>query len=414
MMELIWLSHFVPFPPRGGNAQRSFNLIRQMSSSYEITLVAHNQFDEPPEKLLSYRKELERYCRNVEIWALPYRWRGGRWWTELLLSPLFSAPFSCRALSSQRNYRRWKEILRQHPEALFHFDSIDLALFATAMNGCRAVLNHHNCESAMVYRRARREPNRLKRAYLRVQADKLARLERSICGEFNVNLAVSAQDARLLRANAPTAHFHTVENGVDIRYFTPASLQEVPLSLIFTGSLDWYPNVSGIRFFVREVWPRIKSRFPNARLKIAGKNPVQEIMQWPKTDSGISVVVNPEDVRPLIAQSAVYICPILEGGGTRLKILDAMAMGKPVLSTTLGCEGLRVTPGENILVADNPSDFAHAVIQLYENDQLRKAVGHAGLALAKREYDWSRIAQQLHRSYCCALDGHDLTCSRAF
>jgi glycosyltransferase involved in cell wall biosynthesis len=403
-MKLVWLSHFIPFPARGGNAQRSFNLIRQASNSYDITLVALNLFDEPCEKLVSYKQELECVCKNVEIWNLPYRWRGSKWWAELLLSPLFSVPFSCRALFSPTNYQRWKEILREHPEALFHFDSIDLALFGTNMKGYHKVLNHHNCESAMAYRRAHREPNRIKRTYLSMQAYKLARLESSICGEFDVNVAVSDQDAELLRTQAPTAHFHTVENGVDIDYFVPANVPEEPHSLIFTGSLDWYPNISGIRFFVNDVWPLVKESFPNARLKIAGKNPPNEILQWHEIDSSISVIPNPQDVRPLIAQSAVFVCPILEGGGTRLKILDAMAMAKPVISTTIGREGLRVAHKENMLTADAPSEFADRVSQLFRDDHLRKQLGNAARATVEREYGWERVGCQLQQAYRTALE----------
>src|ERR1700730_2720201 len=148
-MKLVWFSHFVPFPPRGGNLQRSFNLIRQMSKSYEITLVAFNFLGEPPQQLRSYTEEMKHYCESVEIWELPSPWRGARWWAELLWSPLFGAPFSCRVLFSPENFARWKRILREHPGALLHFDSIDLGLYAGATNGFRKVLNHHNCESAM-------------------------------------------------------------------------------------------------------------------------------------------------------------------------------------------------------------------------------------------------------------------------
>jgi len=403
-MKLVWFSHFVPFPPRGGNLQRSFNLIRQISSSYEITLVALNFFGEPPERLRSYIEELNQYCESVEIWELPYPWRGIRWWAELLWSPLLDPPLSCHALFSGRTFSRWRQILREHPGALLHFDSIDLALFAGAASSFRKVLNHHNCESAMAYRRARGESNPLKRAYLRVQADKLATLERSLCGDFDMNLAVSEQDMKLLRVNAPGAHIHIVENGVDTQYFIPTSTKQERHSLIFTGSMDWYPNVSGLRFLVREVWPRVKGKFRDARLYVAGKNPPKDVLQWPESDSGIVVVANPDDVRPWIARSVVYVCPILEGGGTRLKILDAMAMAKPVVSTAIGCEGLRVKHGENILVADAPHEFADKVTQLIEDDELRHQLGCASRALVEREYSWERIAHELEQAYRCALE----------
>ncbi len=402
-MRLLWFSHFVPFPPRGGNLQRSFNLIRQMSNSHEISLVALNFLGEPPQQLLEYSSELKKYCESVEIWELPHTWRGVRWWAELLWSPLFRDPFSCRALCSRLLLSRWEHKLASHTGALLHVDSIDLVLFSGATNGFRKVLNHHNCESAMAYRRAQREPNPLKKAYLRLQAQKLADLERSMCANFDVNTVVSEQDLHLLRANHPRAHIHIVENGVDTSYFIPGSAQEEPRRLIFSGSLDWQPNLSAIRFLVREVWPYIKARYPDARLYLAGKNPPASVLRWAAHDSNIVVVANPDDMRPLLARAAVYVCPILEGGGTRLKILDAMAMAKPVVSTTIGCEGLRVKHGENILVADAPQEFADNVIQLLENKELRHQLGNAGRSLVEREYSWERIGQQLEKAYRCAL-----------
>jgi glycosyltransferase involved in cell wall biosynthesis len=402
-MKLVWFSHFIPFPPRGGHLQRSFNLIRQMSNSYGISLVALNFLGESAKQLRSYSDEMKKYCENVEIWELPHPWRGARWWAELLWSPVFRDPFSCRALFSKEILRRWEQMLRKHSGALLHLDSIDLALYASAANGFRKVLNHHNCESAMAYRRAQRELNPLKRTYLWLQARKLAHLEESICDTFDINVVVSEQDLRLLRANHPSAHIHVVENGVDIHHFRPESVEEEPRSLIFTGSLDWYPNLSAMRFLVREVWPHVRNRFPDARLYLAGKNPPEYVLGWTKEDSNIVVVANPDDMRPWLARAAVYVCPMLEGGGTRLKILDAMAMAKPVVSTTIGCEGLRLKHGENILVADAREEFAHKVVQLIENKELRYQMGSAGRDLVQAEYSWERIGQQLEQAYRCAL-----------
>jgi glycosyltransferase involved in cell wall biosynthesis len=402
-MKLVWFSHFVPFPPRGGNLQRSFNLIRQMSKSYEISLVALNFLGDPPERLRSYTEELKKYCKDVQIWELPYPWKGMKWWVESVWSPLFKAPFSCRALFSAQMLARWQQILRDCPGALLHFDSIDLALFARSTSGFRKVLNHHNCESAMAFRRSENEPNPLKRFYLRLQARKLANMERSICGAFDVNTVVSEGDAALLRAISPTAQIHVVENGVDMNYFAPSEIEEEPQSLAFTGSLDWYPNVSGMDFFVREVWPRVKNDFPDARLYVAGKNPPEQILRWSKDDSSIDVVPNPEDIRLWLAKASVFVCPILDGGGTRLKVLDAMAMANAVVSTTIGCEGLRVTDGENILVADTPQEFAGKVKLLMSNEELRHRLGRAARALVEHEYSWERIGQQLEHAYRCAF-----------
>lgn len=403
-MTLVWFSHFVPFPPQGGNLQRSFNLIRQMSKSYEISLIALNFLGDSPERLRLQTEELTKYCKDVQVLQLPYVWKGTKWWIETLRSPFVSAPFSCRAMFSAQTFSQWKQILSNHPGALLHLDSIDLGLFARTTTGFRKVLNHHNCESAMAFRRAQNETNPVNRAYLRLQAMKLANLEKSICGTFDVNTVVSKGDAALLRKNQPAVHTHVVENGVDTDYFAPSETKEEQHSIAFTGSLDWYPNISGMGFFVRDVWPRVKIDFPDTRLYIAGKNPPEQVLKWMKEDPSITVVPNPEDIRTWLARASVLICPILDGGGTRLKILDAMAMAKPVVSTTIGCEGLRITNGDNILVADTPREFLGELKILFENKELRCKLGRAARALVEGEYSWEKIGRQLQQAYQCALD----------
>lgn len=403
-MKLIWFSHFVPFPPRGGNLQRSFNLIRQASHSYEIHLIALNPQGEPPQQLRGFETELKQYCESVDICDLPFPWRGGRWWAEAMWSPLFSAPFSCRALFSKAILARWERLLSAHPAALLHFDSIDLALYADAAKDFRKVLNHHNCESAMTYRQAVNEKNPIQKKYMQLQAARLASAERSLCASFDVNIVVSEQDGQLLQGIQPKGHYHVVENGVDIHHFVPVTTEAEAHSVIFTGWLGWGPNVSAMNFLVQKVWPRVKEKFPDARLYLAGRNPPEHVLRWPKEDSSITVVPNPADMRPWLARAAVCVCPILEGGGTRLKILDAMAMGKPVVSTTIGCEGLRVTDGENMLVADAPQEFVDKLNLLLTNEELRNKLGRAARTLMEDEYSWEGIGHQLEQAYRCALE----------
>lgn len=409
-MKLLWFSHFVPFPPKGGVYQRSFNLIRYMSRSYEVFLIAFNLRRESEERLVSCAGELRKYCENVEFWELPLQWRSGRWWAELAVSPLFRAPFGCRAFWSERLAACWQKTLREHGGALLHVDSPDLALFMAAAKSFRKVLNHHNCESAMADRRAQVERNLLKKSYLLNQARKLADLERQVCHHFDVNTVVSETDGQLLRARNPKAHIHIVENGTDPSYFEPSSVPEEPASLIFASSMDWYPNISAIRFFVHEIWPLVKQQRPDAVLYLAGQSPPAWLVRWVERDPHIVLVADPADVRPWVARAAVFICPIVDGGGTRLKILDALAMGKAVVSTSIGCEGLRVKHGENILVADAPRDLACQVLRVLEDHSLRHRLGVAGRTLVEKEYSWERIAGQLEQAYRCAT--HRGPCER--
>ncbi|HET7841069.1 MAG TPA: hypothetical protein VFM21_05660, partial [Terriglobia bacterium] len=213
--KLIWLSHFIPYPPRGGSRQRSYNLLRHISAKYETHLVALNMQCETTARAAEYARQLGQFCAEVEIWDPPYRWRGARWWAQLLFSPFYRDAYGARALWSPTLGRRWASVLASSPGALVHFDSIDLALYLPPARPFRKALNHHNCESAMADRRAEKEANPFKKAYLHSQAGKLRRAEQELCHQFNVNLAVSELDVETLRLINPRANFHVVENGTD-------------------------------------------------------------------------------------------------------------------------------------------------------------------------------------------------------
>jgi glycosyltransferase involved in cell wall biosynthesis len=401
-MKVVWFSHFIPYPPRGGSFQRTFNLLRCISKNHETHLVAMNLQGETPERVAEYAQELRKNCAEVEIWETPYPWRGARWWAQLALSPLFSHHYAARSLWSPQLGAKWREVLEKHAGALVNFETIDLALYFPTAQGFRKVLNHQNCESAMAERRAENEANPLKKAYLLHQARKIARLERHWCPRFDVNVAVSELDAQLLLSRAPGAHFHVVENGTDTDFFVPSETPPEPKSIVFAASLRWYPNVSAIRFFIREIWPLLKQRCAGTRLYLAGRSPAEAVRRCASEDPSITLVADPEDIRPWVARGSVFICPVLDGGGTRLKILDAMAMGKPVVSTGVGCEGLQVKPGENILVADSPEDFANSVLHLLQNDELRRRLSTNGRALVEKLYSWEVIAAHLEDAYSCA------------
>ncbi len=355
-----------------------------------------------PGQLFECEAELRNYCTNVEFWEMPTPWKSGRWWARLALSPLDRVPYACRSFWSPALSARWRAMLSRHQGALVHFDSIDLALFADAAAGFRKVLNHHNCESAMAERRAEVEPNPAKKLYLQSQARKLARMERAMCPLFDINLAVSDADARLLKSRSPKAQFHVVENGTDTNYFAPSAAPVEPDSLIFASSLNWYPNISAIQFFVREVWPKVKLRRPGVRLYVVGMEPADSLVGWLTQDPNVTVVASPPDIRPWVARASVVICPMRDGGGTKVKLLDAMAMGKAIVSTSFGCEGLGVRHGENILVADTPHDFAAGTIEALEDPELRRRLGAQARALVERKYSWRVVGTHLEEAYRCA------------
>src|ERR1044071_1616387 len=193
-MKLIWLSHFLPFPPRGGAPQRSYHLLREGSRRHETVLIAFNRPTVSGSVLEAYSTELRRICADLEIWDLPFAWKGLRWWTGLLRNTMQPLPYACELYRSPALLQRWSDILESNPDALIHIDSSDLAVFVPAARNHRILLNHHNCESAMMERRTRAEPNPAKRLFLAAQWRRQQALERALCSEVAVNAVVSRED----------------------------------------------------------------------------------------------------------------------------------------------------------------------------------------------------------------------------
>jgi glycosyltransferase involved in cell wall biosynthesis len=167
--------------------------------------------------------------------------------------------------------------------------------------------------------------------------------------------------------------------------------------VVFAGSLDWYPNVHGLRRFRAETWPRLRDGRPQLKLLLAGRNPASSVRHWAQTDPSVKLVADPSDIRPCIASGAVFVCPIYDGGGTRLKLLDAMAMGKAIVSTTIGAEGLEVTDGEHLLLADSAEAIAAQIIRLLDNNALRKHLETQAREFVVQRYSWNAIAPRLLR-----------------
>jgi glycosyltransferase involved in cell wall biosynthesis len=255
----------------------------------------------------------------------------------------------------------------------------------------------------MAARRAEIEANPLKKLYLWHQARKLRWLEESICDQFDVNLAVSELDAQTLLERNPRAHFRIVENGTDTEYFHPSDAEPEPNTLVFAGSLNWYPNLSAIRYFDEQIWPLIKLACPDARFYIAGQKPPGWLRTLAERDPNVTLIPSPQDIRPAVARAAVFVCPILDGGGTKVKVLDALAMGKAVVSTSVGCEGLAVEHQRDVLIADAPKDFAAYVQRLLSHRGLRAELGISGRRVVERAYSWQAVGHRLEGAYDQAL-----------
>ena len=395
-MRVLFLSQIVPYPPHGGVLQRGYNLLRELGRRTTVDLFAFVHPDTLPTEAARAESmaAMRQFCERVEYFPLWAKASQVHRAAALLASACSQRPFSSIAHQSAAFRQRVSEAMSSGKYDILHVDTIALSQFAGGRNGLPAVLTHHNIESSLMDRRARVETRPLAKSFLRREALKLAEYERSASAAYDVNILVSGVDEQALRDRVPDVHTAVVPNGVDVEYFTPAPAPQ-SRTLIYTGGMNMFANRDAVMHFVGDIWPLIKASAPDARFVAVGQDPPKELVSIAARDPHITVTGYVDDIRPFVRQSAVYVVPLRVGGGTRLKVLDAMAMGMPLVSTTIGCEGLDVTPGEHLVVADTPASFAAATLALLADPGHRAELGRAARALVERRYAWPVIGQQL-------------------
>jgi len=292
-----------------------------------------------------------------------------------------------------------RRLAAAHHYDLVHLDMLHLADCTALFPGTPVVLGEHNVEAVILERRADNERRPLVRAYLRYQAARLRRYEARACQRADRVLAVSDPDARLLESMSGRDDVVTVPNGVDTTFFTPLADRRPAREMVFVGGFTWFPNEDAIRHFVADILPLVRQRHPDVTLTVVGKQPDTPAVRALAAQAGVRLTGQVEDIRPRVQGAAVYVVPLRIGGGTRLKILDALAMGSAIVSTRIGCEGIEVTDGQDILMADSPQDFADAVCRVLDDATLRERLGRAGRALVERRYDWRAVAQDMLAVY---------------
>jgi glycosyltransferase involved in cell wall biosynthesis len=401
-MRVLWASHIIPYPPKSGVHLRAYHLLRGVASRHEVDLYTFIQepwlkvfYPSREEALEDCHRELSRICRSVTFLPIESLQRpGGRARTALegLLAP---SSYTMRWLQGPAARQAFKTAARE-PYALAHFDTIGLAPFRRFFNNTPATLGHHNVESHMLLRRAGNEPNTLKRLYYWQEGRRVQRYEARTAGQFAAHITCSELDCERLRAIAPAAHAVSIPNGVDVDYFRSTGAPgSGPPSLIFVGSLNWYPNVDAVLFLLKEVWPGIKAVVPDLRLDIVGSAPPRAVLDAAAGSKDVKVHGFVDDVRPYMEAATVYVCPIRDGGGTKLKLLDAFAMQKCVLAHPIACEGIDVTPGRDVEFAASAEDFVQAIRRLLADPAGRENRGQAARQLVVERYSFAEIGRRL-------------------
>ena len=396
--RLLFLGQTLPYPPDGGVHIRMYHTLRLLSEAYDVTALLFFRREErpTPESVRAGLAGLS-FLERVEAFPLPQELARTRWVGDHLRSTLARRAYTWYAYDSAEFRARLAEICAVEAFDVAHIDSLDLAAYLPDLRGLPVVCAHHNVESALLLRRARRERHPLRGGYLAFQADLLERLEREWCGRVALNVCVSPEDVTVLQRHAPGAAFVVVPNGVDVTALRPASTS-VEVEVLGVGGLNWGPNREALEFFCGEILPALRQRLPGARVRWVGRASTADQREY-HDRHGVELTGYVTDVRPHFAAAACIVAPLCAGGGTRLKILDAWAMGKAVVSTSVGAEGLLARDGENIQLRDDPGGFAAAVAEIITDPWLRDRLGHAARRTVESTYAWEVIGGPMIETY---------------
>ncbi len=399
-MKVLWLGHNLAYPPKGGALQRNYNLLQEIARKCEVHVLAFDQPITRPANVTPQDciKALSRFCASVD-WVSLSSSSFGRTRYGLALTGLMTGePYDFAWLRSAEMANKLRKMVERVSPDVVHVDALGLAQYLPAIGSSGRVLNHHDVESSKIELRARKTRNVLLQSYFKIEAGKLVAAERRWCPQFDVNAVVSEDENDVLSQACPGLRVRVVPNGVDTEYFTPRA-DPGTRTILFCGSMDMHPNQEAMEYFLRQIWPRVVAQAPDVDLLIVGRKPPEWLNEVARTDPRIQITGFVDDVRPYFQKAAVCICPIVSGGGTRLKILDSLAMGVPVVATSFAASGLSLGHDKHLLLANTEEQFAEYTLHLLSELPLRSRLASAGAERVKQLYSWTVVGQTLMDAY---------------
>ena len=389
-MRVIWLKSDYIDPPDTGGKLRTYNLLRELCNRCAVTYAS----------LTSTDPKNEAGSRSWATDILPIFRREERKAGLVFYLRLLKRLFSVKPYIVQKYLCPEIQAFQQEPgdreESVLICDFLEMAGNVVWSTPWPKILFQHNVESVIWRRYVENETDWLKRAYFWFEYKRLSRYERKTCNQFDRVLAVSERDRDTMRSMGVSVPIEVIETGVDVEFFSPDQhVTPTPNKLLFLGSLDWMPNIDGLRWFTSEIYPLIRQKCPGVTLDIVGRRPTPFISSLPAKDESIRVFGDVPDVRPHIAVSDIFVVPLRVGSGTRLKVFEAMAMRRPVVSTTIGAEGLPLTHGTDVVLADSPEEYATQVAALLDDPARKEAIADNGYRLVTEQYSWRTVSNRL-------------------
>lgn len=397
-MRILWLKTELLHPVDKGGRIRTYHMLKELKREHHVAYLTLDDGTAAPDA----RERATEYCH--ELTCVPHRTRpkfSAGFYVELaenLVSPL---PYFIKKYQSAEMRRRIAEQVTGGNYDVVVCDFLMASVNLPKDLKTPIVLFQHNVEAMIWKRHYEVQANKLKRAYLYGQWRKSVAYERRACQAADCVVAVSADDRELMRREYAVERVVDIPTGVDTEFFRPGAAARDGVeaverrgshNLVFTGSMDWLPNEDAIQYFTTEIMPRIKREVPDVTLTVVGRKPYASLVELGRRDPSIEVTGRVEDVRPFMERAAVYIVPIRIGGGTRLKIYEAMAMEIPMVSTTIGAEGLPIAHEAELLLADTPDAFAAAVMRLLKDKEFATSLAARAADTVRSHYGWNAVA----------------------
>lgn len=384
-MRILFLTQVLPYPPDSGPKVKTWNVLKFLSQEHEITLASFVRGDQSADVA-----QLKPYCRAIHTVPIQRSKTGDIW--SLIRSLLTGKPWMMVRDERRAMTRLVDRLAGENSFDAVHADQLNMAQYAARLSRARKTLDAHNA-LWLLYRRVWETTNPGPMQWLLGRDWKLLKeYEGRICREFDNVIAVSDEDkAALLEAADVTRPITVTPIAVDTDLLQPVSRQADACDIVHVGTMYWPPNIDGVEWFIQRVYPLVREKHPQTVFDVVGARPPQSLLAWNRDGEGINITGYVPDVLPYLQKAGVFVVPLRAGGGMRVKILEALARAMPLVTTTIGCEGIALQHEVHALIADTPADFAEAVVRLLDDPALAARLGQNGRQLIEERYDF-RIA----------------------
>ncbi len=390
-MRVLQLAPRAPWPLDTGAKLRNYYLARVIAAHASVSLLAFSERDQAPTMVRNAYEKIVTVPRDQ-----------GYSFGKLLRGAVGRTPLPLLNYTNEEMKQALAQTLVENTFDIIQIESIHLMNYLPVIRAARTrplvICDWHNVESDLMRQYAESQSNVARKTYARRTARLMSEYEERALSEFDAHIVVSEHDAARLRRVNSSSRIQVIENGVDVHYYVSDDQTETKNRIVFVGSMDYHANIEAAISFAKDVWPVVHQKHPDLVFTIVGRDPASSVRDLTSI-AGVEVTGSVEDVRPYYREALIAVVPLQVGGGSRLKILEAMAAGVPVVSTLRGAEGLHVDDGKNILLSDSNEEFAGAISSLMNEPDLRTQIISGGRQLVADRYDWSKLGATLVEYY---------------